>query len=118
MDCGDGLAVVVTLGTLLTAFTDVFSEYDTAGATVVVGGRGVGELLSTTAACSGDASKGDTLATGFWTLVAAGGEDVVGLEGSSTGAGAGAGAGAGVVIVVLLEKRLAHDLPGAGCGCG
>lgn len=51
------------LGTLLTAFTDVFSEYEIVGAAVVTG-RAVGELLST-AACSGEASKGDTLATGF-----------------------------------------------------
>lgn len=76
--------------------------------------------MSPTEACSGDASKGGTLATGFCTLAGAAGAGV-GLGGSSGagagGATAGAGAGAGAPLA-LLENRLAHDLPGAGCGCG
>lgn len=102
---------------VLTALTEVFSEYEIAG--VAFAGRETGELLSDAVIWDGDASKGGTLATGFWTLAVAGGVTVVGLAGSSTGwTGAACGGATGAAAEVLFEKRLAQDLPGAGCGCG
>lgn len=103
-----GLVGIVGVLTLLTAFTDVFSEYDIVGVPDTI--LGVDNLSAEV--CNGEASNGGTFATGFCIFVAAGGVRVVGLDGSSIGT-------MGEVadkLLGLLEKRLAHDFPGAGCG--
>lgn len=58
-----GEAGLAATGALLTALTDVFSEYDIAG--VAFAGRETGELLSEEVIWDGEASKGGTFATGF-----------------------------------------------------
>lgn len=98
---------------MLPEFTDVFSEYDTAGIEA-----GTGPFLSGAAPGKGEASNGGTLATGFCKLGATGGELDIGLTDSSTTGAVTAGTGAGAGILGFEENRLAHDLPGAGCGWG